>query len=182
MIFSPLHLEGVYRVEPEPHRDHRGYFARMFCSDEFSSTQLNTQWVQHNSSLTTQRGTLRGLHFQRPPMSEIKLVHCVKGAIWDVIVDLRKNSPTYGQWYGEVLDDTSQTMLYIPQGFAVGFQSITDNAVIYYLVSEKYSASNEDGLIWSDPDVGIKWPLNVSILSQRDKDLPRLTDIEPIEL
>ena len=182
MIFSPLYLEGAYRVEPEPHRDQRGYFARIFCRDEFLSTKLNAQWIQHNSSFSKKRGTLRGLHFQRPPMSEIKLVNCIKGAIWDVIVDLRANSPTFGQWYGEVLDDTSCTMLYVPQGFAHGFQSITDNAVIYYLVSERYSALHEGGLVWNDPHVSIKWPLNVTVQSQRDKDLPYLADLEPIEL
>ena len=182
MIFSPLYLEGAYRVEPEPHQDQRGYFARNFCFDEFTSIKLNPRWVQHNSSYSAKRGTLRGLHFQRPPMSEIKLVHCVKGAIWDVIVDLRANSPTFGQWYGEVLDDTCHTMLYIPHGFAHGFQSITDDAVIYYLVSERYSVSHEGGLVWNDPDVGIKWPLNVTMQSQKDKDLPFLANLKPIEI
>ncbi len=182
MIFTPLFLEGSFRIELEPKHDDRGYFERIFCVDEFAAESLETQWLQQNRSFSTLRGTLRGLHFQRPPTAEVKLVHCPKGSIWDVIVDLRANSPTYGQWHGEILNEHNHSMLYVPRGYAHGFQSLTNDAEIHYLVSEKYSPEHESGLVWNDPDVAIDWPLEVSIQSQRDRELFSLQSLDPIAL
>ena len=182
MIFTPLLLSGAFLVEPESHRDLRGSFSRMFCCDEFSAKDLGTKWKQHNSSFNVKRGTLRGLHYQLPPFSEIKLIHCTKGAIWDVIVDLRENSPTYGYSHHQVLDDQNRSMLYIPKGFAHGYQTLTNNAEVYYLSSERYDEAYECGLIWNDPDVAIEWPLSASCQSPKDKNLPNLANIKPVKL
>ncbi|WP_375552073.1 MULTISPECIES: dTDP-4-dehydrorhamnose 3,5-epimerase [Rhodophyticola] len=182
MIFTRLPLSGAYRVETEPRSDARGTFARMFCVDEFAAHGLNTEWVQSNLSVTIERGTLRGMHFQRPPALECKLVRCSKGAVFDVIADLRAGSPTFGQWVGEELDAERRSALYVPGGCAHGFQTLTADAEVFYLHSARYSSEHEGGVLWSDPDLGIEWPLPAKNLSGRDMSFPRLKELEPIRL
>ena len=139
MIFHSTALPGVFLIEPERRIDERGFFARVFCDREFSAHGLDVKWVQMNNSFNRHRGTMRGLHFQRPPRCEVKIVRCIKGAIWDVIVDLRKGSPTFGQWHGAELDDDNRRMMYVPRGFAHGFVSISENSEVFYLTSEHYA-------------------------------------------
>lgn len=182
MRFTPLPLQGAFRVDIEPRGDNRGFFARLFCSEEFAFHDLNLQWVQCNMSYSSKRGTLRGLHFQQPPMAEIKLVRCTKGSIWDVIVDLREGSPTYGQWYSETLNEKNRSMLYIPKGLAHGFQTLTDDVEMLYFHSTKYSAEHEAGLRWDDPVVGVDWPLKITDVSDRDSALPNLHQLEPLRI
>lgn len=182
MRFSPLPLSGAFRVELEPRGDKRGFFARLFCADEFAAHGLETGFVQCNTSLSEMAGTIRGMHFQRPPKAEAKLVRCLSGAIFDVIVDLRAGSPTFGRWHGERLDDENRSMLYVPKGFAHGFQTLTDGVEMFYFHSERYSASDEGGLRWDDPVVAIDWPLAVTEQSERDAKFPGLDKLEPIRL
>ena len=181
MKFFPLPLAGAFRIELEPLGDRRGFLARTFCVDEFARAGLETRWPQHNITFTATRGTLRGMHFQRPPMAEVKLITCIVGAVWDVIVDLRAGSPTFGQWHAARLDRQSRDMLYVPKGLAHGFQALTDGVEMLYLHSEPYSQDHEGGLIWNDADVGIDWPLEVSEISPRDLAFQGLRDLEPIE-
>ena len=180
MKFRPLTLEGAFSVELEPRGDSRGFFARLFCSEEFAAHGLETQFVQCNTSLTEKAGTVRGLHFQRPPKAEAKLVRCLRGAIFDVIVDLRAGSPTYGHWHGERLDDLNRAMLYAPKGFAHGFQTLTDNVEMLYFHSESYSAPHEGGLRWDDRALAIDWPLALTDQSARDAAFPGLDELEPM--
>lgn len=179
MIFSPLALSGAYRVELEPRGDSRGFFARMFCAAEFADHGLATHWVQCNTSFTAAEGTVRGLHYQRPPMAETKLLRCLKGAIFDVIVDLRANSPTYGHWHGERLDDQNRSMICVPEGFAHGFQTLTPNVEMLYFHSAPYSADHEGGLRWNDRSLAIDWPMPVTEISARDAAFPTLEDHKP---
>ncbi len=180
MKFVRLPLTGAYRVDLEPQGDSRGFFARLFCVEEFAKYRLETRWVQCNTSFTAATGTIRGLHFQRPPMAEAKLVRCVRGAIWDVIVDLREASNTFGRWHGERLDDQNRSMLYVPKGFAHGFQTLTDGVEMLYFHSEKYSRQHEAGLRWNDPAVAIDWPLKLTEQSGRDAGFPSVDTLEPI--
>ncbi len=130
---------------------------------------LNTRWVQINNSLSKKKGTLRGLHFQYPPHAEVKLIRCIKGAIWDVIVDIRRHSPTYGRWFAYELNENNRTMMYIPEGFAHGFLSLEKNSEILYLVSANYNSENEDTLRWNDTFHNISWPLNPKLISEKDR-------------
>lgn len=180
MKFVPLSLSGAFRVELERRGDARGFFARMFCSGEFADHGLCTSWVQMNTSYSQAKGTLRGLHFQRPPMAEAKLVRCLKGAIYDVIVDLREGSATYGRHEALTLDDDNRSMVYIPQGFAHGFQTLAPDTELLYLHSQVYSPAHEGGLHHADPEIGIAWPLPPSEISERDRGFAPLKDLEPI--
>ena len=180
MKFTPLPLAGAYRVEPEPRGDDRGFFARMFCAEEFAAHGLAATWTQCNMSYSAQEGTLRGLHFQRPPAAETKLVRCTRGAVFDVIVDLRLGSPTFGKWHGERLDDQTRAMICVPEGFAHGFQTLTGAVEMLYFHSASYSAPHEGGLRWDDPHLDIPWPRPVSDISPRDRAFPSLDDLEPI--
>lgn len=180
MKFTPLPLAGAFRVEPEPRGDDRGFFARLFCAEEFAAHGLATMWSQCNMSFSANRGTVRGLHFQRPPAAETKLVRCTRGAIFDVIVDLRLGSKTYGRWHGEKLDQSGRAMICVPEGFAHGFQTLTDNVEMLYFHSHSYSAKDEGGLRWDDADIGIPWPLAVTDMSIRDRAFLGLTELEPI--
>ncbi|MDE0305328.1 MAG: dTDP-4-dehydrorhamnose 3,5-epimerase [Albidovulum sp.] len=181
MKFVPLPLDGAFRIDLDPKRDERGFFARVFCVDEFASLGLDTMWLQCNVSYSTTRGTVRGLHFQRPPKSETKLLCCIKGSIWDVIVDLRAGSQTYGNWHGELLDQYNRSMLYVPKGFAHGFQTLEDDVEMLYFHSEIFSARHQSGLFWRDPEVGVKWPVEATSQSKRDLTLPYLKDLTPID-
>ena len=182
MIFKSLPLEGAYLINLEKIEDGRGFFARLFCKDEFNNIGLNFNIVQINNSLNAQKGTLRGLHFQCQPKAEDKVVRCVRGSIWDVIVDLRENSPTYGKWFGEKLTQKNRTMMHVPKGFSHGFQTLCDNVEIIYFHTQYYNKDCERGLYYNDTDVGIQWPLPVTQISERDKSHPLLNSIEPIVL
>jgi len=168
MIFKPLPLEGAYLIQLEKISDERGFFARSFCKEEFKKEGLETDWVQSNNSFSRLKGTLRGLHFQRPPQSEVKLVHCIKGSIWDVIVDIRKGSKTYGDWVGAELNEENRDMMYVPKGFAHGFISLSEDSEILYTVSARYHPELEGTLRWDDPFHGIEWPIQPLILSEKD--------------
>jgi dTDP-4-dehydrorhamnose 3,5-epimerase len=178
--FIELPLSGAFRVELEPRGDVRGFFARLFCAEEFTARGLVKGWVQCNTSFTAAQGTVRGLHFQRPPMAETKLLRCIRGAIFDVIVDLRAGSPTFGQWHGELLDDQNRTMICVPEGFAHGFQTLTSDVEMLYFHSAPYSAAHEGGLRWDDARVAVDWPLGVTEISGRDAAFAGLDALEPI--
>lgn len=182
MIFTPLFLEGAYLISLDKKEDNRGFFARYFCQDEFRQHNLNTNWVQMNNSFSKNKGTLRGLHFQNPPHSEVKLIRCFHGAIWDVIVDIRKNSKTYGQWYGVELSEENRNMLYIPKGFAHGFISLTDDSEILYMVSSAYASNSEGTLRWNDTFHQIEWPITPEIISDKDQKAKDWKDSYAIEL
>lgn len=180
MIFTPLPLVGAYRVDLELRGDDRGFFARMFCAEEFAAHGLAATWVQSNVSFSAVEGTLRGLHFQRPPKAEAKLVRCLHGAIFDVIVDLRAGSATFGQWASVEIDAENRAMVYVPPGFAHGFQTLQPGTELLYLHSEAYSPTHEGGLAHDDPHLAIPWPRPVTGLSPRDATFPRLDQLDPI--
>jgi dTDP-4-dehydrorhamnose 3,5-epimerase len=181
MKYTETPLLGSYLIDLEPRTDERGFFARYFCEHEFLAQGLNTTWVQINNSLSVEAGTLRGLHFQRPPNAEVKMVRCMQGAIWDVIVDLRENSLTFGKWFAATLTAQNRTMMYVPKGFAHGFISLEPNSEILYLVSEFYSQENEDALLWCDESVAIAWPIKPVQISTKDSSAKKLSDIIPME-
>ncbi|MDF2188765.1 dTDP-4-dehydrorhamnose 3,5-epimerase [Paraflavitalea sp. CAU 1676] len=174
MIFTPTTLEGSYVIDIEQYSDSRGWFARFFCKKEFSAIGHDKEWVQLNHSANFRQGTLRGMHFQCPPFREIKMVRCIAGSVFDVIVDLRKESKTFMNWYGTELSATNRKMLYIPEGFAHGFQTLSDNSELIYHHTEFYTAGSEGGIRYNDPRLNIQWPLSVSIISDRDKTHPYL--------
>jgi dTDP-4-dehydrorhamnose 3,5-epimerase len=176
MIFTPLPLAGAFRIDLDRREDARGFFARLFCAEEFADHGLTTTWLQCNTSFSQAEGTLRGLHFQRPPMSEAKMVRCLKGAIFDVIVDLRPGSPSFGQWTALELTAENRSMAYVPEGFAHGFQVLEKESELLYLHSEQYSPQQEDGLSPLDPRLSIPWPLPIAEMSDRDRGFPILTD------
>jgi len=168
MKFINTPLSGSYLIDLEIKSDERGFFARYFCEKEFNKNGLNTKWVQINNSLSNKKGTLRGLHFQSEPKSEVKLVRCIQGAIWDVIVDVRKNSNTFGKWFGAEITSKNRTMMYVPEGFAHGFITLEPNTEIIYLVSEFYSLEDENTILWNDQSIDINWPINPKIISNKD--------------
>jgi dTDP-4-dehydrorhamnose 3,5-epimerase len=166
--FHTTTLEGVWRVSRKPIGDNRGFFSRLYCAEEFAVIGLAKPLAQINHSLSRQCGTIRGLHFQHPPHGETKVVTCLAGRIFDVAVDLRRGSPSFLHWFGAELSADNQESLVIPPGFAHGFQTLSDNAEIIYLVTAAYSAQAEDGINPFDPAVGIRWPKAVSEISARD--------------
>jgi dTDP-4-dehydrorhamnose 3,5-epimerase len=176
MKFSKTSLEGLWLIDLELREDERGFLARTYCENEFSAHCLSTRWPQCNLTLTKNRGMIRGMHFQVEPKPEIKLVRCAAGAIFDVAVDVRPNSPTFGKWEGFELTGQNRRMLYIPGGFAHGFQCLADNSEVFYQMSEFYATDLARGLRWNDPTVAIKWPLNNPTLSDRDRNLPLLAE------
>jgi len=182
MIFKPLPLEGAHLIQLEKFSDERGFFARYFCKEEFKKTGLESEFVQVNNSLSRKKGTLRGLHFQRPPQAEVKLVRCIKGAIWDVIVDIRKGSKTYGKWVGAELNEENRDMMYVPKGFAHGFISLTEDSEILYMVSATYNPELEGTLRWDDPVHGIEWPIQPRVLSKKDQNATDWNESKSISL
>ena len=182
MRFSELGLQGVQRIEHTPIEDHRGFFARLFCEKEMSDHGVASRFVQCNNTLTKHSGTVRGLHFQRPPSAESKLVRCIHGAVWDVAIDLRADSTTYGQHVAIELNADNRSMICIPEGFGHGFQTLLPNTELLYFHSEFYSGSDEGGVNPLDPALSIDWPLPVLGLSDRDRALPALAELEAIEL
>ena len=172
MMFVPTELPGAYLVELERREDERGFFARTWCREELAAHGLATNVAQCSVSRTTLAGTLRGLHFQTPPHEEVKLVRCTSGAIFDVIVDLRPESPTHADWFGVELDAERGTALYVPKGFAHGFQTLADESEVFYMMSDPYVAAAAAGVRWDDPAFGIEWPLPVRAISDRDRSWP----------
>lgn len=172
MKFTETPLAGSYVIEQEPKGDDRGFFARFFCRNEFGEHDLDTDIVQINNSLSRQKGTLRGMHYQLPPQAETKIVRCIRGRLWDVMLDLRSDSPTFGHWYGEDLTAENRKMLYIPKGFAHGFITLEGDTEILYLVTEFYAPDHERTVRWNDPKFGVEWPLAPVVLSDKDRDVP----------
>jgi dTDP-4-dehydrorhamnose 3,5-epimerase len=177
MRFIKTDLPGVWLIHLEPVYDNRGFFARTFCVREFAEHGLLMNFVQHNLSYSEVRGTLRGMHYQAAPHGEVKVVNCAKGAIWDVIMDIRPKSPTFGQWRAFELSAENQYQLYIPQGFAHGFETLTDHTEVHYLMSSFYDPSAANGLRHDDPAFAIPWPLPIAAISNKDRTWPDFADI-----
>jgi dTDP-4-dehydrorhamnose 3,5-epimerase len=180
MIFRESRLSGAFLIDLEKRVDDRGFFARTWCRDEFVAHGLTSMFVQGNVSFSPIAGTLRGLHFQRPPHAEAKLIHCARGAVYDIIVDLRPESPTYRQWLGLELTAESHQMLYVPERFAHGFQTLGPDAEVSYMMSAPYVADAAAGVRYDDFDLAIDWPLPVSRVSVRDRSWPGLYEIEEL--
>lgn len=180
MIFNPLAIAGAYEVLLEPRTDERGFFSRFFCVEEFSKHGLNATWVQMNLSLTRDVGSVRGLHFQRGLAAEVKLVRCLRGFAYDVIVDLREGSKSYGQHVSVVLDAERRNSIYVPKGFAHGFQTLEDDVELQYFHSEPYVPNHEGGINAMDPALAINWPLPTALMSARDQNLPKLAEVPPL--
>ena len=174
MIFEPLALDGAYLIKPEINEDERGFFARSFCKEEFRAHGLVDEYVQCNISYNRKKGTLRGMHYQLPPHEETKLVRCTKGAMYDVIVDIRKDSPTREKWLGTEINEDNRHMIYIPEGFAHGFISLVNDTEVFYQMSTYYDADSVSGFCWNDPVVNIKWPIENIIISKNDQTQPSL--------
>jgi len=172
MIFTETALKGAFVIELEKNEDERGFFARTFCRKEFEAYGLNPNLVQCNISFNEKKGTLRGMHYQTAPHEETKLVSCIRGAIYDVIIDLRPDSPTYCQWFAVELSAENYKMLYVPGGFAHGFQTLEDNTVVFYQMSEFYHPECARNVRWDDPAFGIGWPLSGRIMSKKDMNYP----------
>lgn len=180
MIFTPLAIAGAFRIDLDRREDSRGFFARLYCETEFAAHGLALRWVQCNTSYTRAAGSVRGLHFQRPPMAETKLIRCLHGAVFDVLVDLRAGSATFGQWHGLELSAENRSMVLIPEGCAHGFQTLRADTELLYFHSQFYSPAHEGGLRHDDPDLGIRWPRPVADISARDAALPGLNQLEPL--
>ena len=176
MKFEETSIPGVFLIDLEPASDERGFFARGWCHREFAEHGLTARICQVNLSQNHKSGTLRGLHMQAEPHNEAKLVRCTRGSIFDVAVDMRSASPTYLQWVGYELSDENRSALFIPEGFAHGYQTLTDNAEVFYLISEFYAPGAEAGVRYDDPKIGIEWPLDVEVISEKDSNLPFLKD------
>jgi len=172
MIFRETALPGAFLIETEAAEDQRGSFARTFCWREFEALGLSMNIVQSSLSVNTRRGTLRGMHYQVEPAAEVKLVHCVRGSLYDVIIDLRPESATYCRWAGVELNADGRCLLYVPQGFAHGFQTLEEDTAVYYQISEYYAPQYARGVRWNDPAFGIKWPLSDPLIAEKDRLLP----------
>jgi dTDP-4-dehydrorhamnose 3,5-epimerase len=168
-------LDGVVLLEPDVHGDARGFMVETYRRDAWAEAGVAAEFVQHNHSRSA-AGTLRGIHFQAAP-GQAKLVRCPRGRIFDVAVDLRRGSPSFGRWEGHVLDDEAHRQLYVPVGFGHGFAVLSDVADVAYLLSSAYDPATESGIAWDDPDVGVEWPLDDPLLSERDKSAPRLAEV-----
>ena len=169
MIFSETPLPGAYLVTAEPFADERGLFARTFCKNEFAQLNHKKEFVQFNHSKTNKQGTIRGMHYQLPPHSEIKLIRCIRGSVWDVIIDIRKGSPTFLQYFAVELSEHNLLSVYVPEGFAHGFQTLEDNTQLIYHHTAYYVPGHEAGIRYNDPLVCINWPLPVSEITEKDR-------------
>lgn len=178
MIFTETEIKGAYTLELEKYGDERGFFARAWCEEEFEEHGLPTKMVQGNISLSRDAGTLRGLHYQRAPYGEDKLIRCTKGAIYDVIVDMRPDSPTYRGWLGVELTEDNYKMLFLPKGCAHGFLTLENDSEAFYLVSQFYAPDYETGVRYDDPAIGIEWPREVEVISEKDQSWPYLEEVE----
>ena len=172
MIFTQTKLSGAFVIEPQRLADARGFFARVFCADELKSHGLNTCVSQCNISFNPGKGTLRGMHYQAAPYQEAKLARCTMGRLYDVMIDLRPDSPTFRQWVGVELTAENRRMLYISEGFAHGYQTLEDNTEIFYVVSQSYHPQADRGVRWDDPAFGIEWPCEVTVISDKDRQFP----------
>ena len=179
MEIKTTKLRDVRLIRAEPHRDDRGYFARTMCMRTFCDNDMEVSYPQHNTAFSKRKGTLRGMHFQVDPHYEVKVVRCVYGAVYDVIIDLRPHSSTYLQWEGFELSQDNFNQLYVPRGFAHGYQTLTDNTIVNYLCSAFYKPEANDGIRHNDPYFGIKWPLDVVEISQKDRDWPNFVPATP---
>ena len=169
MIFLPTPLNDAYVIELEPNEDARGYFARAYCREEFENEGIDFTIVQASLSHTTSKGTLRGMHYQKTPSNEGKLVRCARGKIFDVIIDLRRNSSSFGQHFALELSDVAANTMYVPPGFAHGFQSLDDNCDVFYAMSDVFDPELARGVRYNDPAFGIRWPLAITTISDRDR-------------
>jgi dTDP-4-dehydrorhamnose 3,5-epimerase len=169
MIFTATSLAGSFIVEPDIFADERGWFSRFYCKNDFKEIGHTKDWVQLNHSFTARKGSIRGMHFQLDPFREIKMVKCIAGAVYDVIIDLRKNSSTFLSWAGIELSSSNKKMLYIPEGFAHGFQCLKDDCELIYHHTEFYKPGSEGAIRYDDPMIKIDWPLPVTVLSERDR-------------
>lgn len=169
MIFTETPIRGAYLIDLEKRGDDRGFFARAFCENEFGAHGLVTRFVQVNNSLSAQRGTLRGMHYQLGPKAETKLVRCIKGALWDVILDLRPDSPTFGRSFGAALTAENRRMMYVPKGFAHGFVTTADDTEAFYFADEFYAPDRERGVRFDDPKFRIEWPIAPVVISDKDR-------------
>ena len=174
MIFEETPLRGAYVIEPEKISDHRGFFARVWCKKELQRHGLNSELSQSNIGFSHVKGTLRGLHFQKPPHAESKIVRCTRGSIFDVIVDLRPESPTYKRWFGIELSDENRKMVYVAEGMAQGYMTLQDNTEINYHATEFFNAEAASGVRFDDPVLGIRWPMSATAISEQDRSWPLL--------
>jgi dTDP-4-dehydrorhamnose 3,5-epimerase len=174
MEFVKTDISGLTLIKPKVHTDNRGFFFESYSAPTFAAAGIDCVFVQDNHSKSISKGVIRGLHFQTAPFEQSKLVRVVRGAVFDVAVDLRQGSPTYGQWQGFELSERNFHILFIPKGFAHGFCTLEDNTEIVYKVDNPYSRENDAGIIWNDPDLAVSWPVGNPILSEKDKSLPRL--------
>lgn len=172
MKFNETKLSGVFEILLEPKPDERGYFARTWCREEFESHGLSPDVAQCNTSFNLKRGTLRGMHYQQAPNAEIKLIRCIRGSIFDVVLDLRAKSPSFKKWISVVLSASSQNMIYIPEGCAHGFLTLEDNTEVFYQMSEFHSPESARGVRWDDPEFKIQWPEKAVVISERDRNFP----------
>ena len=178
MNVRPLKLNGTFEIQMIPKGDNRGYFMRSYDNKILAEYGLQTNWVQENQSLSTQIHTIRGLHFLRPPHTETKLLRCVRGKILNVFVDLRKDSETFGHWDSIELSEDNYKAVYIPKGFANGLLTLSDIVLVQYKVDSAYVAESDDGILWNDPNIGIDWKIKEPFLSERDKNLRLLADLD----
>jgi len=169
VLFRETRLRGAFIIEPEKHEDERGFFARTWCRQEFEKNGLNSNVVQCNTSFNKKKGTLRGMHYQSVPHAEAKLVRCTRGAVHDVIIDLRPESETYKQWFAVSLTGEEHNMLYIPERFAHGFLTLEDHTEVFYQMTEYYYAEYARGIRWNDPTFAIPWPMDVMVISDKDR-------------
>jgi dTDP-4-dehydrorhamnose 3,5-epimerase len=180
--FIPTLLSGLYSIKGKPIKDQRGFFNRLFCAEEISEIGLKKPIVQMNQTMTRKKGAIRGLHFQNTPYTETKIVTCIKGKVFDVAIDIRKNSPTFLKWHAEELSDSNNVSLYIPDGFAHGFQALTNDCELLYMHSEFYQSAAEDALNVLDPRLSIKWPLEITEISERDSKHPMINIFKGVEI
>lgn len=175
MQLNKTSIKDLLVAVPEPFADERGWFARIFDNDLFDKAGIPVEWRQVNHSFTKTKGTIRGMHFQRAPYEEVKMVKCISGKVWDVAIDIRRDSPTYLKHFAAILSPENSHMMVIPKGFAHGFQTLEDDSALIYFHSEKYTPGNEGGLRYDDPALAIEWPLPVTVISDRDKNHPLLS-------
>ncbi|MFX1311067.1 MAG: dTDP-4-dehydrorhamnose 3,5-epimerase [Promethearchaeota archaeon] len=174
--FLETKIKDVYVIVPKPFKDHRGMFSRAFCKNEFKEIGHNKEIVNINHSATKIKGSIRGMHFQYPPKAEIKIIKCIKGSIFDIAIDLRKDSPTFLNYHSEILSADNMKMLYVPEGFAHGFQSLEDDIEMIYYTTEFYNPEYEGGVKYNDPKIKVEWLLEITDLSEKDKNLSLLSD------
>ncbi|RST74164.1 dTDP-4-dehydrorhamnose 3,5-epimerase [Siminovitchia acidinfaciens] len=179
MKITETDLKGVLIIEPNVFGDHRGWFMETYNESVFKNIGLDLHFVQDNQSFSAEKGTLRGMHYQLNPKAQTKLIRCTQGSIFDVAVDIRQGSPTYGKWFGIELNAENKKQLLIPKGFAHGFMTLTDNVEVQYKVDEFYAPECDRGIIYNDPDININWPINIKpILSEKDEEAPLLQEAE----